>query len=303
METNTSMLRLSEIAARIKEMRDIMGWSVGEMAQKTEVSREQYLIYENAQADIPFTFIHKCALAFDLELTQLLEGHSARLSGYTVTRKGHGQTTAQEDGIDIRNLAPMFRDKIAEPYFVKYDYDPAQQNKPIHLTTHSGQEFDLILSGSLKVQVGENTEVLTEGDSIYYNSSTPHGMIAVDGAPCSFLAVVLPGEETKETTVRKSIVTARRSEQLICEKFVRTEEDAQGRLQKIDFVDTEKFNYGFDIVDEIAEKYPDKLAMLHLDVNKNERRFTFKDIKRASNQCANYFASLGIQKGDRDRAA
>ncbi len=299
METNTSMLRLSEIAARIKEMRDIMGWSVGEMAQKTEVSREQYLIYENAQADIPFTFIHKCALAFDLELTQLLEGHSARLSGYTVTRKGHGQTTAQEDGIDIRNLAPMFRDKIAEPYFVKYDYDPAQQNKPIHLTTHSGQEFDLILSGSLKVQVGENTEVLTEGDSIYYNSSTPHGMIAVDGAPCSFLAVVLPGEETKETTVRKSIVTARRSEQLICEKFVRTEEDDKGRLQKIDFVNTEKFNFGFDIVDEIAEKYPDKMAMLHLDVHKTERRFTFKDIKRASNQCANYFASLGIQKGDR----
>ncbi len=299
MENNTSMLRLSEIAARIKEMRDIMGWSVGEMAQKTEVSREQYLIYENAQADIPFTFIHKCALAFDLELTQLLEGHSARLSSYTVTRKGHGQTTAQEDGIDIRNLAPMFRDKIAEPYFVKYDYDPAQQNKPIHLTTHSGQEFDLILSGSLKVQVGENTEILTEGDSIYYNSSTPHGMIAVDGAPCSFLAVVLPGEETKETTVRKSIATARRSEQLICEKFVRTEEDDKGRLQKIDFVNTEKFNFGFDIVDEVAEKYPDKLAMLHLDVNKTERRFTFKDIKRASNQCANYFASLGIQKGDR----
>ena len=299
MESNTAMLRLSEIAARIKEMRDIMGWSVGEMAQKTEVTREQYLIYENAQADIPFTFIHKCALAFDLELTQLLEGHSARLSSYTVTRKGGGQTTAQEDGIDIRNLAPMFRDKIAEPYFVRYEYDPAQQNKPIHLTKHSGQEFDLILSGSLKVQVGENTEILREGDSIYYNSSTPHGMIAVDGEACSFLAVVLPGEETKETVVRKSIAKARRSEQLICEKFVETQEDEKGRLQRIDFVNTEKFNYGFDIVDEIAEKYPDKLAMLHLDVNKTERRFTFKDIKRASNQCANYFASLGIQKGDR----
>ncbi len=299
METNTAMLRLSEIATRIKEMRDIMGWSVGEMAQKTEVTREQYLIYENAQADIPFTFIHKCALAFDLELTQLLEGHSARLSSYTVTRKGGGQTTAKEDGIDIRNLAPMFRDKIAEPYFVRYDYDPAQQNKPIHLTTHSGQEFDMILSGSLKVQVGENTEILHEGDSIYYNSSTPHGMIAVDGEPCSFLAVVLPGEETKENAVRKSIVKARRSEQLICEKFIKTEEDEKGRLQNIDFINTEKFNYGFDIVDEIAEKYPDKLAMLHLDVNKTERRFTYKDIKRASNQCANYFASLGIQKGDR----
>ncbi|MBQ8894723.1 MAG: AMP-binding protein [Clostridia bacterium] len=269
------------------------------MAAKTEVSREQYLIYENAQADIPFTFIHKCALAFDVELTELLEGHSARLSSYTVTRKGQGQETAKEDGIDIRNLAPMFRDKIAEPYHVRYEYDPAQQNKPIHLTKHSGQEFDLILSGSLKVQVGEHTEILHEGDSIYYNSSTPHGMIAVDGADCVFLAVVLPGEETKESTVRKSIVTAKKSEELICEKFIKTEEDERGCLKKIDFVNIDKFNFGFDIVDAIADKYPEKLAMLHLDINKTERRFTYKDIKKASNQTANYFASLGIKKGDR----
>ena len=39
--------------------------------------------------------------------------------------------------------------------------------------------------------------------------------------------------------------------------------------------------------------------MLHLDKNKNERRFTFKDIKRASNQVANYFTSLGIKRGDK----
>ena len=39
--------------------------------------------------------------------------------------------------------------------------------------------------------------------------------------------------------------------------------------------------------------------MLHIDKNKVERRFTFKDIKKASSQAANYFASLGIKKGDR----
>ena len=49
----------------------------------------------------------------------------------------------------------------------------------------------------------------------------------------------------------------------------------------------------------IAEKEPDKLAMLHISQDKTERRFTFRDIKRASNQCANYFKSLGIKKGDR----
>ena len=132
-----------------------------------------------------------------------------------------GQKTAKEQGIDISNLAPMFRNKIAEPYWVKYEYSAAQQNQPIHLTNHSGQEFDLVIEGSLKVQVGPHIEVLHEGDSIYYNSSTPHGMIAVDGADCTFLAVVLPGEDVKEETVRRNVIQAGKSEKLICEqKFV-----------------------------------------------------------------------------------
>ena len=299
METNKTLTQLSEVAARIKELRDIMGWTVAEMADKTDVSEEKYTAYESGAKDIPFTFIHKCALAFDVELTELLEGHTAKLSSYTVTRKGQGQGTAKEDGIDISNLAPKFKDKLAEPYWVKYEYSAAQQNKPIQLTTHSGQEFDLVLSGRLKVQIGSHTEILDEGDSIYYNSSTPHGMIAVDGKDCVFCAVVMSGEDTAEPEVRKSVMSAKKSEQLICEKFVETVEDENGALKDIKFKNTDTFNFGFDIVDEIARKYPEKLAMLHLDVNRTERRFTFKDIKDASNQTANYFTSLGIKKGDK----
>ena len=299
MNTNNALLQLSEVAARIKELRDIMGWTVAEMAEKTDVTVEKYELYESGKADIPFTFIHKCALEFGVEMTELLEGKTAKLSSYTVTRKGMGQGTAKEDGIDIANLAPKFKDKLAEPYWVKYEYSASQQNKPIKLTTHSGQEFDLVLSGRLKVQVGNHTEILDEGDSIYYNSSTPHGMIAVDGKDCVFCAVVMSGEEATEPEVRKSVISATKSENLVCEKFVDLSEDENGALKDIKFKNTETFNFGFDIVDEIADKYPDKLAMLHLDVNKNERRFTFKDIKRASNQVANYFASLGIKKGDK----
>lgn len=150
MNTTNTMMQLSEIAERIRELREIMGWSAAEMADKTEVTPEAYALYESGSADIPFTFIHKCALAFNVELTELLEGRSAHLSSYTVTRKGKGQETAKEDGIEIMNLAPKFRDKIAQPYWVHYEYSPEQQNAPIHLTKHSGQEFDLILKGKLK---------------------------------------------------------------------------------------------------------------------------------------------------------
>ena len=99
--------KLLEVAARIKEMREIDGISVEEMAQKTEVSVEEYRDYESGKKDFPFTFIHKCSLIFNIGITDLLEGQSAHLSSFTITRKGEGQQTAKEDGIEIKNLAPL----------------------------------------------------------------------------------------------------------------------------------------------------------------------------------------------------
>ena len=295
-KNNTQLL---EIAERIKEMREILGYSVLQMAEATETTVDEYEDYESGRVDFPFTFIHKCALTFGIEITELLEGSSARLSSYTVTRKGAGQQTAKEEGISISDLAPKFKGKLAEPYWVKYEYSEELQNSPIHLSRHSGQEFDLVISGSLMVQVGTNKEVLHAGDSIYYNSSTPHGMIAVDGEDCVFCAVVLPGDDTPEETVRETVVAHRSDTKLLCEKFVDAVESDTGVLEKITFKNTENFNFGFDVVDAVADKYPDKLAMIHLDKNKNERRFTFKDMKRESARTANYFKSLGIKKGDR----
>ena len=300
MKTETAKNQLLEIAERIRDMREIMGFSESEMAEKTEVSLALYKAYESGEVDLPFTFIHKCALAFGIDITDLLEGHSSTLTSYTVTRKGMGQQTAKETGIDIMNMAPKFKNKLAEPYWVRYEYSDELQHQPIHLTKHSGQEFDLVLSGALLVQVGSNKEILHEGDSIYYNSSTPHGMIAVEGKDCVFCAVVMNGEDSEEYSMKTSIAPIpSASRHLLCEKFVECTETENGVLKDVKFKNTESFNFGFDCVDAIAEKYPEKLAMIHLDKNKTERRFTFLDMKKESARCANYFLSLGIRKGDK----
>ncbi|MCR4593529.1 MAG: AMP-binding protein, partial [Clostridiales bacterium] len=292
--------QLSEVAMRIREMREISGLTVEEMATETEVTVDEYRKYEAGETDFPFTFLHKCAHVFDIDITNILEGKSAHLSSYTVTRNGEGQQTAKEDGIDIVNLAPKFRKKLAEPHRVLYEYDEALQNRPIHCTTHSGQEFDYVVKGHLKVKVGNNTEVLHEGDSIYYNSSTPHGMIAVDGKDCLFIAVVMPGLEEEENVVRETLIPQNdKKDSFVSDKFVSCVTDEKGHLEKIDFHNEDKFNFAFDIVDEIAKKDPDKLAMLHISKDKTERRFSFNDMKRESNKTANYFKSLGIKKGDK----
>lgn len=300
MEARSYSDQLRDVASRIKGMREIMSLSESEMAEKTEVSLADYKNYESGSVDLPFSFIHKCALVFSIDITDLLEGESTTLTSYTVTRKGQGVQTAKEEGIDIFNLAPKFKDKLAEPYWVRYEYSEELQSRPIQLSKHSGQEFDLVLSGSLLVQVGENKEILHEGDSIYYNSSTPHGMIAVEGKDCVFCAVVLSGEENKgDEVIIDSIVPRPDKKPLLVEKFVKCSEDKDGHLTGVEFKNTDSFNFGFDVVDAISEHYPNKTALVYLDRNRNERRFTFEEIKKESNRCANYLLSLGVKKGDK----
>ena len=81
MSENTVLSQLSEVASRIKGTREIMGWSTSRMAKKTEVTEEQYIAYESGAQDLPFTFIHKCALAFGIEITELLEKNGIRTIG------------------------------------------------------------------------------------------------------------------------------------------------------------------------------------------------------------------------------
>ena len=90
-----------EVAARIREMREIAGLHAEEMAEKTNLTVDEYRAYESGTVDLPFTFIHKCALAFGIGITDILEGHSASLSSYAVTRKGEGIRTAKEAGIEV----------------------------------------------------------------------------------------------------------------------------------------------------------------------------------------------------------
>lgn len=293
-------LRIAEVATRIREMRSVTGYSVPQMAALTGVDSQQYERYESGSEDLPFSFIYSCARAFNMELTELLEGNNARLSSYTITRRGKGQLTTKEDGIEICNMAPLFRKKVAEPYWVTYEYSEDLQNKPIHTSSHNGQEFDLVVSGQLKVKIGDHVTVLNEGDSIYYDSSTPHGMIATGGSDCTFCAVILPGEKAEydESEVAGTLAPDKLTEPLAIEDFISVKTSQQGVPESISFSNIDNYNFAFDTVDRIAEAHPEKLAMIYVGDDFSEQKITFRKLMRASNRCANYFTSLGIKKGD-----
>ena len=301
--------KIKEMAGRIRALREIEGLEPQQMAAKTGVSVEEYLLCESGQSDLNFAFIYRCALALNVNVTEIIEGYSPKLKSYTVTRAGAGQEIAKAHGMVYYNMAYAFQNRIAEPLFVRSAYSEEAQHRDIELTTHAGQELDIVIEGKLMVQVGEHTEVLSAGDTIYYDSDTPHGMIAVGGQDCVFYAIVLnpTGEPipelapTEAVPATKKETTVHRDQQSdrVWRKFIGVTENALGTPTSITFKNTDKFNFAFDLVDAVAEKDPEKLAMLHVSRDHTERRFTFKDMKRASAQCANYFKSLGIKKGDR----
>ena len=312
MEQITALdFKIKEMAARIRELREIQNLTTAQMAEKTGVSEAEYIECENGNKDLNFAFIYRCAQTLNVDVTSLIEGHTPKLVNYVYTKAGKGQRIEKAHGMTYYNLASAFKNRIAEPLFVRSTYSEEKQNKEIEVTTHAGQELDIVIEGKLKVQVGEHYEILEAGDSIYYDSSTPHGMIAVDGKDCTFYAIVLnpTGEPIPELEYAKAKAKAKAldakkthekdTKDRIYHNYVDIQENESGTPTKISFKNTEKFNFAFDLVDALADKDPTKLAMLHIDKNKVERRFTFKDIKKASSQAANYFASLGIKKGDR----
>ncbi len=85
----------------------------------------------------------------------------------------------------------------------------------------------------------------------------------------------------------------------IADRYIETTLDDDGILDSISYMNDENFNFAYDVVDVMAKKCPDKLAMLHVSREGRERHFTFRDMAKYSNKAANYFSYLGIKKGDK----
>lgn len=90
-----------------------------------------------------------------------------------------------------------------------------------------------------------------------------------------------------------------RPEEGIAGKFVKAALDENGVLSKIAFTNDDTFNFAYDVMDALAEKTPDKTALIYVSKEKEEKKFTFQEMKEYSNRAANYYKSLGINKGDK----
>ncbi len=186
--------RIPEIAERIRALREMCDLTTDEMAEATGVTVQEYEQLESGEQDFGFTFLYKCAERLGVDMIEIITGSNPHLTDFTMVKAGTGLPIKRRAGFTYYHLAATFRNKMAEPFLVQAPFIPEEQDREIHLSRHEGQEFDYIISGSLRFSHEGRTVDLGPGDALYYDSGKGHGMIATSPEGCTFLAVVLKRE-------------------------------------------------------------------------------------------------------------
>jgi mannose-6-phosphate isomerase-like protein (cupin superfamily)/DNA-binding XRE family transcriptional regulator len=179
--------QIKQIAERLRGLRDSLGLSVSEMAERCKRTSEDILLYEAGEADIPMSFLFDIAQNFNIDTSTLISGDEPRMTSYFLTRYGKGKSIERNKAYKYQALASGYKHPKAEPFEVTVDPDKNE----IHLNSHEGEEFDYVVEGRLLFQINGKNLTLNPGDSIYFDSSNPHGMKALDNEPVKFIAIIL----------------------------------------------------------------------------------------------------------------
>ena len=177
----------NEIGARLRELREVSDYTVEDLAAELNLSPEVYASYERNGKDVPISVIYEIANKFKVDFTEIVTGQSAKLETWHMIRKGGGKVINRNPEYHFEDLAFRYANKVMQPLLVTLEPSDAVAK----LITHSGQEFNLVLEGTVIVTLGDRDFVLNEGDSIYFNPTIPHGQRCGDaGKRARFLTVI-----------------------------------------------------------------------------------------------------------------
>lgn len=174
------------IAERIRELREICDLTADDMAAELGIDTQQYAGYEQNGKNIPISVLYHISQRFGVDLSEILTGEQAHISTLQICRRGKGQTIDRYPGYVFESLAPRFAGKIMEPLLVTLT--PGEPDAA--LVTHSGQEFNLVLEGTIAIKYDDKEILLGAGDAVYFDPTHPHGQKAVGDCKARFLTVI-----------------------------------------------------------------------------------------------------------------
>lgn len=176
---------INSIPARVKELREILEIELNDMARSLNISVDDYASLESGERDMPISTLYEIAAIFGVDFTTLLTGRTPKMNTYSVVRGGEGAKIERYPGYDYTSLCFNFKGREMEPLLVNLTHD---DEKPA-LVSHGGQEFNYVLSGTVRVTIARKEIDLHAGDCVYFDPNQPHGQTAVTDK-ATFLTVI-----------------------------------------------------------------------------------------------------------------
>ena len=167
---------IKSIANRLRGLREVLELSAQEVAESCHLRVEEYMALESGESDISVHVLQTIARRYGTSLDVLMFGEEPKMNAYFITRAGAGVRAERRKAYKYEALASGFRDRKADPFIVTEE--PAPADAPMHLNSHVGQEMNYVLEGRLLLSLNGKELVLNVGDSLYFDSSLPHGMKA-----------------------------------------------------------------------------------------------------------------------------
>lgn len=182
------------IGEKIKSLRTAKEISIEELAERSGLAVEQIRRIEE-NIDIPsLAPLIKIARTLGVRLGTFLDDQINE-TGAVICRHGEEDDiiSFSNNAVDARqhlhyhSLSRSKTDRHMEPFVIDID---ANQDKEFQLSAHEGEEFIMVLKGTLEINYGKQTYLLEEGDTIYYDSIVPHHVHAFEGQAARILAVI-----------------------------------------------------------------------------------------------------------------
>lgn len=183
--------QIKQIAQRLRGLRDALDISIADIAETCHISMEDYKTYESGTVDIPMNFICQMANAYHVQPSALISGNeTAYMSSYFLTRKDKGISVERQKAYKYQSLGMGFKNAKAEPFIVTVEPNDTPK-EDLHLNSHPEQEFNMVLEGTLLLVIDGKELILNEGDSIYFDSTQPHAMKALNNKRVRFFAIIM----------------------------------------------------------------------------------------------------------------
>lgn len=187
------MTEKNEIGLKIKNLRESRKISKKELSKETNLSLDLINNIEDGEAVPSLTPLTKIARTLGVRLGTFLD--DAPQNGPVVVKNGKSEKVVYFSGeenqtdvsaLEFHSLGAGKNDRNMEPFIIDVHTNEGEFN----LSSHEGEEFIYVIEGEIEVKYGQDSYIVSKGDSIYYDSIIPHHLHSHNGELSKILAVV-----------------------------------------------------------------------------------------------------------------